>query len=135
MHHRRHLLRPARAHEVGLPVVDHADFLKGLGADRDHRDGIETRGPVDGEVADHFLSLFRCRSVFDERETGYCLAFAQDAGLEFDPRVRDQDFFGEPIAEPDPAGDDRSNLGAHFLDSCIFQIDRDHLGRVSSSAC
>jgi hypothetical protein len=26
-------------------------------------------------------------------------------------------------------------LGAHFLDSCIFQIDRDHLGRVSSSAC
>ena len=35
MHDRQHLLRPARAHEVGVLVVDFADLLKGLGTDHD----------------------------------------------------------------------------------------------------
>ena len=67
MHDRQHLLGPTRANEVGVLVVDFADLRKGLGADHDHGEGVETFGPVDGEVADRFLSFFRWTAVFDER--------------------------------------------------------------------
>ncbi len=90
MHDRQHLLRPARAHEVGVLVVDLADLLKGLGTDHDHGEGVETFGAVDGKVADRFLTVCRRGAVFDERESGDGLAGSQDAALEFGPGVQDQ---------------------------------------------
>jgi len=67
MHHRQHLFGAARAHEVSVLVVDLADLLKRLGTDHDHGEGVETFGPVDGELADRFLPIFRRSAVFDER--------------------------------------------------------------------
>ena len=60
VHDRQHLLRPTRTHETGVLIVDLADRLKGLGTDHhDQGKGVESFGPVYGEVTDRFLSFFR----------------------------------------------------------------------------
>ena len=103
MHDRQHLLRPARTHEVGVLVVDLADLLKGLGSDHDYGKGVETFGPVDREMANRFLVLFCCGSVFDERQSDDGLTGAQDTGFQVGTGVENEGRLRGGSSRPRPS--------------------------------